>query len=428
MTIYNVHAEVATNIAPEKLFYDMALYKQDWNGNKTYALKLTGIQQLQANKKTQRHTSLDISDSSETSYILSLNLYRKVGTDCIKMTEEPMTAIIPLKGFTTTRKKWGVSRKFEYYESGEQTQEIENNQINTDLLAISNKIGMFEAKEHGRGDPFDPFSRQRIEDELKVRMSRPALSHEQIIGLPNKDIRRRVLSYPFQNRSMFCGPAAFFYCLQQDRPDIYQQLIKELWASGKTKVGTLKISANKCVRHPKKFFSDEGNYSKISAIDWMSMASLRDITNSLFCSINSPSSGFLKWNWFLAITLPIGLKKWFRQVGATKKLNNISLVHSSLEEVLALNSYVSDHHVVSLIRSGMLTRGANTAFKSHWIVWADQVKLLNGNPITSSTSLSEIVQLKLFSWGEVYEQLDLNLTLEQFLKHTFGGLVFTKIP
>ena len=49
------------------------------------------------------------------------------------------------------------------------------------------------------------------------------------------------------------------------------------------------------------------------------------------------------------------------------------------------------------------------------------------NSVTTKTALSERVQLKLFSWDEVFEQLDTTLTLGEFLKHTFGGLVFKKI-
>jgi hypothetical protein len=38
-----------------------------------------------------------------------------------------------------------------------------------------------------------------------------------------------------------CGPAAFFYCLQKDRPDVYAQAARELWRYGKTRIGNLKI-------------------------------------------------------------------------------------------------------------------------------------------------------------------------------------------
>lgn len=201
-----------------------------------------------------------------------------------------------------------------------------------------------------------------------------------------------------------------------------------MWEIGETKIGCLEIEADNSVRYPKGMF-DEYDWLKISAIDWMTMASLRDIENNGLFSINSPSPGFLWWNWAGAITMWGVLEKWFKKAGATKVYDNISIAHSNLRDVCTLNSYVTrDNHVVSLIRAGMLSRGANALTKDHWIVWEDKLKLLNGTVVTTSTPLSERVQLKLFSWGDIFEQLDTSLTLGEFLSHTFGGLVFKKIP
>ncbi|MFD1259832.1 hypothetical protein [Entomomonas asaccharolytica] len=438
MTIYNISAEIKTNTAPENLYYDMELYKADWSGNETFALRRTGKYPLQADNKTQAHPSIDISDPPETSYILSINLYRKVGVEFINMTPEPMTAIVPLKGFQTNDKEWAASRAFEYFETTQPTQKERNGQVNIFQLNISSKSRVFEAKEHGVGDPLDPFTKQKVEDELKIRMTRPippTFQFDQLLSLNENQTdpeiqkeRRRVLFYPYQDQSMFCGPAAFFYCLQQDRPDIYQQLIKELWESGETKIGALKMEADNSVRHPTKFFRENGT-PKIPAIDWITMASLRDTENTALFSINSPSGGFLWWNWAGAVTLGNVLEKWFKKAGASKKYDNISFSHSNLQAICILNNYIStDHHIVSLIRAGMLIRGKNSITKDHWIVWEDQLKLMDGTAITTDTPLTEIVQLKLFSWGEVDQQLEVNLTLEQFLKHTFGGMVFSKIP
>ena len=46
----------------------------------------------------------------------------------------------------------------------------------------------------------------------------------------------------------------------------------------------------------------------------------------------------------------------------------------------------------------------------------------------NETSLEELVSLRLFSWGEVKDNsLRVSLKLGEFLNHTFGGMVFTKI-
>lgn len=152
----HITAEIKNNTDPANLYYDMELYKTDWNGNKTYALRPTGKHQLQTGNKTQQHTSLDITDPPETCYILSLDIYRKVGVDYIKMTQEPMTAITPLKGFLTMDKDWGASREFEYYETTQQTQKSQNGQINTFQLNISSKPRVFIAKDCTINSTKDP--------------------------------------------------------------------------------------------------------------------------------------------------------------------------------------------------------------------------------------------------------------------------------
>lgn len=89
----------------------------------------------------------------------------------------------------------------------------------------------------------------------------------------------------------------------------------------------------------------------------------------------------------------------------------------------------NDVHILSLISAGMLQQGADIPFKDHWIVWDGELKLVNGQRITNETNLEELVSLRLFSWGEVKDNsLLTSLTLGEFLSHTFGGMVFTKIP
>lgn len=69
-----------------------------------------------------------------------------------------------------------------------------------------------------------------------------------------------------------------------------------------------------------------------------------------------------------------------------------------------------------------------TIFKNHWIVWEDKLRLLNGDEVTMSTPLTEQVQLKLFTWGHVRCALRAKITLGDFLKYIYGGMVFSKIP
>ena len=409
MTIYNISTYIKTKTDPKYIVYEMELYKIDDKGNKVYALKSTGKQNLQADKRTSVHSSLDISDPENTSYILELNLFHKIGNDEYEVLPEPMTAIIPLKGFLITDKKWGLSREFEYNETTEKTQ---NGHVFIYSVKVSFKSRAFEDKEHPAGDPLDPFSKEEVEKGLLLRLAK--------------------VDYPDQDRSMLCGPAAFFYCLLIDRPDLYKQMVKELWESGKTKIGTLKLEPSYDCRHPKKFFKNHptlGYSPKVWAIDWITLASLRDTENSFF-DYDSPDDQVP------GITVAGELKKWFKKAGAeivyeinTKIINHITGPKLTLKDLCLLNSYIRpDMHVVILINAKMINDLFKTKNKNHWIVWADKLRLINGHEITEQSLLTEQVALKYFSWGKVSDLPQINRTLADVMRYSFAALVVSKIP
>lgn len=132
------------------------------------------------------------------------------------------------------------------------------------------------------------------------------------------------------------------------------------------------------------------SHPRVSAVDWITMASLRDSSNNLlkYESVGDKVS---------AITLWGDIEKWMLNAGAQKIFSNISLYHSSLSDICKLNSLMcNDVHIFSLISAGMLQQGANVPFKDHWIVWDGKLKLVNGGSITNETSLEELVSLRLF--------------------------------
>lgn len=437
MTIYTIYTEVETNIHNyQDLYYTMELYRFKPDGSKYYALKPTAKYPLQVDGKTQLHPSLDITDKEQTSFILSVMLYRKVGVEFIPLLTNPVTNISPLKGFTSKDSLWGRSRNtICYLETTQPTQRAKEDSINTYQLKISCQQRIFIAKQHPIGDPLDPFTKAKVEEELKIRMTRQLFDFNdkkimETLSFKDSISIRKIRYYPWQDRSMLCGPAAFFYCVQKDRPDLYQQVIKELWETGKTKIGSLVIEPSNGTKNPDKFFYEKTANPKISAIDWITLASLRD-TESYFISIDKPTGPLVN---FSSATVAGTLEKWFNKAGAETLFDNIVYRrHSNLREICQLNNYINnDYHVVSLISAAMLKGGAEAflgmKFKTHWIVWEGKLRLLDGSEVTISTNLSEKVKLTLFSWGEVSQQLETNLTLEQFLKHTYGGMVFTKIP
>ncbi|WP_218777145.1 hypothetical protein, partial [Gilliamella apicola] len=407
-TVYNISTYIKTKTDPKYIVYEMELYKIDDKGNKIYALESTGKQNLQADKRTSVHSSLDISDPENTSYILELNLFHKIGNDEYEVLPEPMTAIIPLKGFLTPDKKWGLSREFEYNETTEKTQ---NGHVFIYSVKVSFKSRAFEVKEHPAGDPLDPFSKEEVEKGLLLRLAK--------------------VDYPDQDRSMLCGPAAFFYCLLIDRPDLYKQMVKELWESGKTKICTLKIEPGYDCRHPTNFFKNEppGYLPKVPAIDWITLASLRDTENGFF-DYDSPDDNIP------GITPAGDLKTWFKKAGAEiiYEINTNIVTQAlgpklTLKDLCHLNSYVRpDTHVVMLITSRMFNTRVPIATKNHWIVLEDKLKLINGHEVTEQTPLTELVELTCFSWGKVKNHLLKNTTLAGVMKYSYAAFVISKIP
>lgn len=135
---------------------------------KMYHLATVHFKSLQY-KKTLIHPSLDVSDPDTTSYILQLNLYHKLGEDEYEVLPEPMTAIVPLKGFVMSEKKWGISREFEYNETTEKTQYGE---VPIYEVKITLKSKVFEVKKLPSAVLLDPFDKTVVEQDLKERLKK----------------------------------------------------------------------------------------------------------------------------------------------------------------------------------------------------------------------------------------------------------------
>lgn len=217
--------------------------------------------------------------------------------------------------------------------------------------------------------------------------------------------------YPNQGGTSLCGPAAFFYCLLRDRPDIYEQAAKELWQYGTTKIGNLRIIPSKGCHNPNGHFNDAYG-SVISGLDWVTLASLRDTESTIlsFDTIDSPLSGATTW-WVLA--------KWFEKAGYEKVFSNVGITQAGIKGINDLNKYTSEkgYKVVTLICDSLLENSASPealTVPTHWIIWNGAVtQAPNGD-----------INLPLFSWGTVGELIKKNKDINFFIKRFFGGMVF----
>ncbi|CDG17073.1 hypothetical protein [Xenorhabdus doucetiae] len=333
---------------------------------------------------------------------MQMMLYRKHGSNTIQALQAPFKKMYTLGEFVSGKacsdKKWENAC---YFESTIETKPVSDGD-NTVELKITVSERPFIAKEYPIGHPYDPFEKRKIESQIQDRLSKR--------------------TYPQQGWASLCGPAAFFYCLQMDRPDVYEQAARELWQYGRTKIGQLEIKPGEGCRHPSGSFHNDGEPT-ISGLDWITLASLRDSENIIFSydKVDNEIAGITMWG---------KLTEWFEKAGYEKIFDNISLSHSNITDIITLNDYIKKgYRVVSLISVGML-KGipGDTSVKNHWIVWEGKVgskgKTINLDDVNSENN---IVNLNMFTWVGISERVKPNNNLNYFLKHTFGGLVFKPI-
>ncbi|WP_167458082.1 hypothetical protein [Rahnella woolbedingensis] len=176
------------------------------------------------------------------------------------------------------------------------TGETTKNQRFDKICTISNKR-IFIDPQFPVGHPKDPFEKSKIERQLAARLKYEAS------GMDYMEKK-----YPNQGDASLCGPAAFMYILLKDNPVLYCQYIKDLWNEGSTKLGNLEVNPSTGCCSPLNYTESDGS-TRVSAIDWISMASLRDEEN-IFFDYKSPDDAFS------GATLPEGIIKWVKSMGA----------------------------------------------------------------------------------------------------------------
>ncbi|WP_265694082.1 hypothetical protein [Providencia rustigianii] len=403
MSTYTVSTKIESNVPADNLLYDLTIYRMDSSKKKHYILSGISKQPVQPNYETLKHQTSDTTDPTTTIYMVEIMLYRKHLGNVSPALKEPFIRMYTLDDLIAGKACSEKKRENAcYFESTGQT-ELESKGDNTIELRISVPERQFIAKEYPVGSPRDLFKKDLFEFELVQR-----LDH---------------FDYPYQGSTSLCGPAALFYSLLIDRPDIYKQVARELWQYGTTKIGKLRITpGNSCKRPSGSFYYDNGRV-KVSGLDWITLASLRDSENAIFSysSAEDEAAGVTMWGM---------LSEWFEKVGYQKVFDNISLSTSNLKDILDLNEYHNRGYlVVSLISAGMLTGLPNqdTSSKNHWVVWNGTLAGVDDSVLTNETNLDTVVNLNCFSWGEVKAWVKKEKSLNYVLNHIFGALVFKRV-
>lgn len=236
--------------------------------------------------------------------------------------------------------------------------------------------------------------------------------HPQILH----DLRQRISS-PWlidQHTSSLCGPAALFYCLAKDAPQLYVQCMIDLFCTGSATVHNLSLTPSSGCRSARV-------PTGMSPVDWVMLASLRDSSNSFF-NYDSASDQFS------GITLPGHLKRWFEQVGysSVRERSNLYFDGGIDNLIEAQNAFNANKNVCLFISAKALSLPfAVSVIPNHWVVMSRP--FLVGSPLNSiyCQNLDDIEEKKfslpVFTWGrEKYELNAQDLSVGEFGDYYFG--------
>ncbi len=301
---------------------------------------------------------------------------------------------------------------------------------------------------------FNEAARNRARAKLTTLKSDPAYANHQAWSTNAATLAQQLEirlsgdsdTWPNQGQTQLCGPAAFMFCLIQDRPDMYVDLVINLWLGQPASLGDGNSGSPGMVRpvNPSSRVQTNtpaavtGHPKAIKAVDWISLASLRNDSPDLspFTDYDHPSDQVA------AIARPKYLKGWFESAGATCLWDNTSeiLPTSDWKELTELSAY-SGGWVVMLVAAAMFSDGnPSYPFKNHWVVLNGSITI-NGRDWSmyrsGAAKLPEKredveVQADFFTWGQTGAQLRTVKTarpnLAYFLKCFYGGIAFSHIP
>ena len=179
-----------------------------------------------------------------------------------------------------------------------------------------------------------------------------------------------------------CGPAALFYCLAKDNPDLYVQYVVDLFTKGEANIGKLKVKPGRDCRNARP------DTSQIAPVDWIALASLRDSENAIldYESIDDTVAG---------ATMPSGLAAWFTACGYSQVRNdtNVFICKGRGAIDTAHQLRLQGRRVCLFICDNMLYRDHDTDLSlhpDHWVVLESPASVVNGT-----------ISIRVFSWGRI---------------------------
>ena len=183
----------------------------------------------------------------------------------------------------------------------------------------------------------------------------PALTKNTLI----KDLIDRVdlLKLVVQEGSL-CGPASFIYALLNTHPDLYVQLVLDLYLKGKTTLGNLQLEPSS---------KAAGNVPPgMDAVDWIALTGMK-------------SNYYEKEQQVAGITMPGTLVNWFEQTGFKSVVDETNLFSTKGLDALmqAQLAYTGGYSVCLLVHAEAFQNDSRDGswLPNHWVVLSSLIQV-----------------------------------------------------
>lgn len=203
-----------------------------------------------------------------------------------------------------------------------------------------------------------------------------------------------------QGGSSLCGPAALMRSLLLDNPELYVRYAISLFETGEAQLGKIHVAPSADCRA-----CNPGKH--ISAVDWVTLASLRDSENDVF-DYDDPSDQFA------GITMPGELAGWFEKVGYVNVVNETDIYFSMSRREIDVAVHLRDagQRVCLFVEASVIkkkSRGTSIlSTPDHWVMLERSLGTLPhfGTSWDQNGSnwgvIGDRVNLEIWSWGDTF--------------------------